>query len=155
MQIDVGNEPTLRCAYVTSTLERFRNLHIETVVYSVVSYRPIQVTENSFRDMNYCLVIFGPVQTDRQTDGQTESDAYEPTVQSAQVGSKKHRDFRAYSDCCWDMCGSLQGRRNVNGLGTSQFFADRTTNIETIITSMYHLTITRKTYLQIKFLKAV
>ena len=38
--------------------------------------------------MNYCLVIFGQVQTDGWTDGQTESDAYEPTVQSAQVGSK-------------------------------------------------------------------
>ncbi len=37
-------------------------------------------------------LIFGKVQTDRQTDGrtdrQTESDAYEPTVQIAQVGSK-------------------------------------------------------------------
>ena len=31
--------------------------------------------------MNYYLV------TDRQTDGRTESDAYEPTVQYAQVGS--------------------------------------------------------------------
>ncbi len=29
----------------------------------------------SYRDMNYCLVNFGPV-----TDGQTQSDAYEPTV---------------------------------------------------------------------------
>ena len=34
--------------------------------------------------MNYCLVNFGPV----QTDGRTESDAYESTVQSAQVGSE-------------------------------------------------------------------
>ncbi len=32
----------------------------------------------TFRDMNYYPV----------TDGQTESDAYEPTVQYAQVGSK-------------------------------------------------------------------
>ncbi len=33
---------------------------------------------------------FGPVRTTdyRQTDRQTESDAYEPTVQFAQVGSK-------------------------------------------------------------------
>ncbi len=33
--------------------------------------------------MNYCPVNFGCV-----TDGQTESDTYEPTVQYAQVGSK-------------------------------------------------------------------
>ncbi len=38
--------------------------------------------------MNYFLVTFGKVQTDRQTDRQTGSDAYEPTVQIAQVGSK-------------------------------------------------------------------
>ena len=45
---------------------------------------------NTFRDMNYFLVTFGKVQTpDRQTDRQTESDAYEPTVQIAQVGSIK------------------------------------------------------------------
>ncbi len=37
---------------------------------------------NSFRDMNYYPV------TDGQTDGRTESDAYEPTMQYAQVGSK-------------------------------------------------------------------
>ncbi len=37
----------------------------------------------------YFLVIFGPVQTDyRQTERETGSDAYEPTVQNAQVGSK-------------------------------------------------------------------
>ncbi len=36
----------------------------------------------TFRDMNLILVwIFA-------TDGQTQSDAYEPTVQVAQVGSK-------------------------------------------------------------------
>ena len=44
---------------------------------------------NTFRDMNYFLQLFsmtfGPVRT---TDRQTESDAYEPTVQTAQVGSK-------------------------------------------------------------------
>ncbi len=34
--------------------------------------------------MNYCPV------TDGQTDGRTESDAYEPTVQHAQVGSKSN-----------------------------------------------------------------
>ena len=48
---------------------------------------------DTFWDMNYFLQFlvqsnFGPVQTtdDRQ---QTESDAYEPIVQIAQVGSKK------------------------------------------------------------------
>ncbi len=39
--------------------------------------------------MNYFLVIFGQVQTDYRL--QTESDVYEPTVQSAQVGSKIDR----------------------------------------------------------------
>ncbi len=38
--------------------------------------------------MNYCPVIFGP---DGQTDRRTESDAYEPIVQSAQVGSKMNK----------------------------------------------------------------
>ena len=36
--------------------------------------------------MNYCPV------TDGQTDRRTESDAYEPTVQHAQVGSKMQLD---------------------------------------------------------------
>ena len=36
----------------------------------------------TFRDMDYYPV------TDGRTDRQTESDAYEPTVQYAQVGSK-------------------------------------------------------------------
>ncbi len=36
--------------------------------------------------MNYFLHFWSS--TDRQTDRQTESDAYEPTVQIAQVGSK-------------------------------------------------------------------
>ena len=37
--------------------------------------------------------IFGQVQTDRQT----ESDAYEPIVQIAQVGSKKELDIGRYT----------------------------------------------------------
>ena len=41
---------------------------------------------NTFRDMNYYPVTDG--RTDRRTDRRTESDAYEPTVQLAQVGSK-------------------------------------------------------------------
>ncbi len=41
----------------------------------------------TFRDMNYYQVT--DRQTDRQTDRRTESDAYEPTVQYAQVGSMK------------------------------------------------------------------
>ncbi len=39
--------------------------------------------------MNFILVWISF--TDRQTDGRTESDAYEPTVQHAQVGSKRLR----------------------------------------------------------------
>ncbi len=41
-------------------------------------------TSNTFRDMNYFLLFL--VQSG-QMDRQTESDAYEPTVQFAQVGS--------------------------------------------------------------------
>ena len=43
-------------------------------------------TPNTCRDRNYFLLFL--VQSG-QTDGQTESDAYEPTVQFAQVGSKR------------------------------------------------------------------
>ncbi len=42
---------------------------------------------NTLQDMNYYLVSCLS-QTDGQTDRQTESDAYETTVQLAQVGSK-------------------------------------------------------------------
>ena len=60
------------------------------VFYDVVKFQ--RSTCNTFKYMNYCLVWFlvksdfwsSP---DGQTDGQTESDAYEPIVQSAQVGS--------------------------------------------------------------------
>ncbi len=38
--------------------------------------------------MNYYPVLYELLSSDRQTDRQTESDAYEPTVQYAQVGSK-------------------------------------------------------------------
>ncbi len=58
----------------------FSWVHLKSL-YIVVKFQTS--TSNTFQDMNYCLVIFGPV----QTDGQTESDAYEPTVQSAQVVS--------------------------------------------------------------------
>ncbi len=37
---------------------------------------------NTFWDMNYCPVVF--VYSHGQTDRETESDAYEPTVQLAQ-----------------------------------------------------------------------
>ncbi len=58
---------------------------------------------NICRDMNYFLVTFGKVQT---PDRQTESDAYEPTMQIAQMGSKnwvtailnsKNRDSSSWS----------------------------------------------------------
>ena len=52
-----------------------------SVLYNVGKFQ--SPSSNTFQDMNYFLVIFGPVQS---TDRQTESDAYEPTMQSAQVG---------------------------------------------------------------------
>ncbi len=45
--------------------------------------------------MNYYPVTDG--QTDGQTDRRTESDAYEPTVQYAQVGSKITKGLRRYT----------------------------------------------------------
>ena len=73
MQLDVGSEPTLRFAYTTCINLFFgKATHGHVLRYELLS-----------------SLIFGPVRTDRQTDGQTESDAYEPTVQSAQVGSKR------------------------------------------------------------------
>ncbi len=62
MQLDIGNKPTLRCAYVTSInvhqksmtsmchgflCALSKGLESYTIVYSVVTYGPIQVTENS------------------------------------------------------------------------------------------------------------
>ncbi len=57
---------------------------------SNVNYHTFQIaTCYTFRDINLILVwIFATDrQTDRQTDRRTQSDAYEPTVQDAQVGS--------------------------------------------------------------------
>ncbi len=60
------------------TLDSFRNWQIERIVprYELLS-------------SDFWSSPDG--QTNGWTDGQTESDAYEPTVQSAQVGSKKNR----------------------------------------------------------------
>ncbi len=63
MQLDVGSEPTLRIAYVTCINLDFGKVYTLKLLSSL---------------------IFGPV----HMDGRTESDAYEPTVQNAQVGSK-------------------------------------------------------------------
>ncbi len=49
----------------------------------------------TFRDMNYYPV------TDGRTDRQTESDAYEPTVQYAQVGSIIRQNVKGGSDFQW------------------------------------------------------
>ncbi len=62
---------------------------------NIMTFRPrlINVTFdpdpwcNAFGDMNYCPVLFVHSQTDGRTNRQTESDAYEPTMQVAQVGS--------------------------------------------------------------------
>ena len=75
-----------------------RVVHL-VVFYNVVKFRSPNC--NTFRDMNYCPVSIivqseiGQVRTDKRTDRRTESDAYEPTVQSARVGSK----MLAYM--CW------------------------------------------------------
>ena len=60
-----------------------------TVFYNVVKFQTPNC--NTFRDMIYCpvwILVQSGQTTDRQTDRRTESDAYEPTVQNAQVGSK-------------------------------------------------------------------
>ncbi len=57
------------------------------MLYIVVKYQT--PTYNTFWDMNYCLAW--------QTDRQTESDAYEPTVQYVQVGSKIYTEMDTVS----------------------------------------------------------
>ncbi len=47
----------------------------------------LECSQQNFLRYELFSPIFGQVRTDRQTDGQTESDAYEPNVQYAQVGS--------------------------------------------------------------------
>ncbi len=66
----------------------FSRMHL-SIPYIVVKFQTPNY--NIFRDMNYFLVTFGQVQTPDNRH-QTESDAYEPTVQSAQVGSKTNKD---------------------------------------------------------------
>ncbi len=66
----------LECSSYFSIIHRI-------VLYIVVKFQPPNY--NTFRNMNYFLGFL--VQS-----GQTESDAYEPTVQNAQVGSKMQRD---------------------------------------------------------------
>ncbi len=58
------------------------------VFYNVVEFQ--RPNCNTFWDMNYypVWILVKSGQTDGRTDRRTESDAYEPTVQSAQVGSK-------------------------------------------------------------------
>ncbi len=82
MQLDVGNEPTLSqqqsSAYITSK----RPIKPSYPVWNITILSEIWIIiQSDFWSSPY-----------RQTDGQTESDAYEPTVQNAQVGSKMQLD---------------------------------------------------------------
>ncbi len=74
MQLDVGNEPTLRFAYVTFIYLNFEKVYT--------------LTHNTFRDMNY-YPVWIIIQSDfwSSPHRQIESGAYEPTMQDAQVGS--------------------------------------------------------------------
>ena len=96
MQPDIGSEPTMTIGHVwrapvmCESESRFGFgfkaffswIRIQT---SKMYLNGIALMGNTFRYMNYCPVIFFQSQTDRQT----ESDACEPTVQCAQVGSKR------------------------------------------------------------------
>ncbi len=66
----------LECSWYFSRMSLF-------ALYIVVRFQTTNY--NTFRDMNYYVPI---IFQSRQTDRQTESDAYEPIVQVAQVGSK-------------------------------------------------------------------
>ena len=74
MQLDIDIEPTLRFPHMTS-IDKQRT----PVGAGIYDYLPI---------LNFCH---------RQTDRQTESDAYEPTVQLAQVGSKSNASHTSSS----------------------------------------------------------
>ena len=72
MQLDVGMEPTFRFEHIICICKEM----------GIVKYFTRYELLSS-------LIFVTDRQTDRQTDGQTDgSDAYEPTVQFAQVGSK-------------------------------------------------------------------
>ncbi len=72
MQLDVGMEPTFRFEHMICICKEMGIVKFEYFKrYELLS-----------------SLIFV---TDRQTDRQTESDAYEPTVQFAQVSSIKDR----------------------------------------------------------------
>ncbi len=83
MQLDVGNEPTWWFAHVASVI-----LDMKLVKF----WNKFLFSLNGFiywlwyfpRYELFSSLIFGPVQTTEYR--QTDSDAYEPTVQIAQVG---------------------------------------------------------------------
>ena len=77
--------------------------------------------------MNYCSVWISVKarKTDRQTDGQTnrqtESDAYEPTVQYAQVGSKKTKKKNKQNNTEVKTLSNILPMNNV--VGHTSFYA--------------------------------
>ncbi len=70
MQLDVGMEPTFRFEHMICICKEIGIVKFE-ILWNFTS-----------------LIFVTDRQTDGRTDRQTESDAYEPTVQFAQVGSK-------------------------------------------------------------------
>ena len=104
------SEPT--CQWIIDlqiAAKQTRNLQLEWRLaissYIVVKYQvPVS---NTFWDMNYYLRLL--VQSRQTTDNrQTESDAYEPTVQVAQVGSKMGRMYTRFyfknTKCLYIIC---------------------------------------------------
>ncbi len=83
MQLDVGSEPTFRIALVTCM-----PFHIDNEMFWECSHFRVKF-QTILRTNPSCYKLKKKKLLSRQTtDRQTESDAYEPTVQYAQVGSK-------------------------------------------------------------------
>ncbi len=93
MQLDVGNEPYLS-----------KHAHLGDAFlilwYSSQLRVPIKALYCGRVSDSYLqyFLSYEFLSSDRQTDGRTESDAYEPTVQYAQVSSKIKKSCLTYRD---------------------------------------------------------
>ncbi len=108
----------------------FSRMHLK-VFYNVVKFQI--PSYNTFRVMNYFPVWF--LVKSRQTDRQTESDAYEPTVRVAQVGSKKVRNllqiFSGIGILSWQNLSCFRNRTGLKTTYNNKTFLWRATHLGT------------------------